>query len=272
MTRDITYQDLPFKLNQIEHRYGEGVHILADPFAATQLARLCAVDTYQPDINRLVRRLYEHLLVAFINHRFPRLVRPVMTRMSATTPLGVIDGQMIDTETEVVSVDIARAGIVPSMVCYELLNELLNPNRVRQDHLMVSRVTDAQDHVQGAHITGGKIGGPVNDRIVLFPDPMGATGSSLAAAIDYYKRTHGGGAKTLVTLNLIITPEFIRCIRSQHPEVLIYAIRLDRGCSPAELLSTVPGTHWDLESGLNEKSYIVPGGGGFGEMMNNAWV
>lgn len=270
--RDVTYQSPPYTLNEIVHRYGDNVHILSDPFAATQLAKLCAITTHQPDINRLVRRLYEHLVVAVINHQFPKSIQQVPTRMVSSTPLGVIEGQMIDKETEVVSVDIARAGIVPSMVCYELLNDLMNPSRVRQDHLMVSRVTDAADHVQGAKITGGKIGGPVQERIVLFPDPMGATGSSLAAAIDFYKKTHGGGAKTLITLNLIITPEFIRCIHKHHPEVLIYALRLDRGCSPPDVLDTIPGSRWDEESGLNEKDYIVPGGGGFGEIMNNSWV
>jgi len=34
----------------------------------------------------------------------------------------------------------------------------------------------------------------------------------------------------------------------------------------------VPGTHWDRERGLDDKQYIVPGGGGFGEIMNNAYV
>jgi uracil phosphoribosyltransferase len=28
---------------------------------------------------------------------------------------------------------------------------------------------------------------------------------------------------------------------------------------------------WSEESGLTDKQYIVPGGGGFGEIMNNAW-
>ena len=42
--------------------------------------------------------------------------------------------------------------------------------------------------------------------------------------------------------------------------------------SPIDVLQTVPGTHWDKESGLNAHQYIVPGGGGFGELMNNALV
>ena len=47
----------------------------------------------------------------------------------------------------------------------------------------------------------------------------------------------------------------------------MYAIRLDRGLSPAEVLATLPGTHWERERGLNEKHYIIPGGGGFGDAL-----
>jgi uracil phosphoribosyltransferase len=38
------------------------------------------------------------------------------------------------------------------------------------------------------------------------------------------------------------------------------------------VLSTVPGTFWDEERGLDERHYIVPGAGGVGEILNNAWV
>jgi uracil phosphoribosyltransferase len=32
-----------------------------------------------------------------------------------------------------------------------------------------------------------------------------------------------------------------------------------------------PGVEWERERGLNEQSYIVPGAGGMGEVLNNAW-
>ena len=57
-----------------------------------------------------------------------------------------------------------------------------------------------------------------------------------------------------------------------HPDIVIYALRLDRGLSPADVLATVPGTRWDEERGLNDHQYIVPGAGGVGEILNNAWV
>jgi len=271
-THDVGYLDAPFSLNEREHRYGERVHIISDPVGTTLLSRLCSPSARQPQINALVRRLYERLLVAVVNQEFPRRVRSLTTRMAAASERARYEAEVIDVTTPVVTVDIARAGIVPSLVCYELLNELMDPESVRQDHLMVSRSVGDDEHVEGARITGGKIGGPINDRIVLFPDPMGATGSSLSAAIGYYKEEFGGNPRALVTVNLIVTPEFIKKIRETHPEVIMYALRLDRGMSPADVLECVPGERWDEESGLNEKDYIIPGGGGFGEIMNNAWV
>jgi uracil phosphoribosyltransferase len=38
------------------------------------------------------------------------------------------------------------------------------------------------------------------------------------------------------------------------------------------VLRTEPGTHWDEERGLNDIQYIVPGAGGVGEILNNAWL
>jgi hypothetical protein len=54
--------------------------------------------------------------------------------------------------------------------------------------------------------------------------------------------------------------------------VIVYALRLDRGLSPAEVLETVPGERWSEEKGLTDHHYIVPGGGGLGEIMNNSFV
>ena len=99
---------------------------------------------------------------------------------------------------------------------------------------------------------------------------MGATGGTLVEALDLFKKH--GKARKYIALHCIVTPEYLRKIQSRHPDLLVYAIRLDRGLSSPEVLNSVPGTHWDQERGLNDKHYIVPGGGGFGEIMNNAYV
>ncbi|HUB08022.1 MAG TPA: uracil phosphoribosyltransferase [Myxococcales bacterium] len=270
--RDQLYDRLDFRLSELEHRYGANVHILSNPFLLTLLASLCAKETIQPAINDLVVRIYEDLVKTVINMELPRKQAAVPTRMIDVHPLGVFQGQVIDRAVRAVTVNIARAGTLPSQVTYDLLNHLLDPALVRQDHLIMARQVDEKHQVVGSQIFGSKIGGDVDDVFLLFPDPMGATGGSMAEAIQWYKDRVPGRPRRIVTMNLIVTPEYLRRLRDRHPEVVVYAVRLDRGLSPAEVFSTVPGTKWELERGLDDRQYIVPGGGGFGEIMNNAYV
>lgn len=261
-----------WRLSELEHRYGDNVHILNDPYYATMLARLCSPDTRQPLFNRLIRRLYEGLCRVVVNEEMPRRAQRIRTRMAATTEKAVVGAEFLDPSTRVIAVDIARAGILPSMTCFDLLNEIFEPEQIRQDHVIMQRVTNEAGEVTGAEMSGSKIGGPVEGRHVLIPDPMGATGSSLCQAIDYYKTKLDGTPGPIIAMHLIITPDYIRMLKREHPDVAIYALRLDRGMSSPEVLATVPGERIDEETGLNAVDYIVPGGGGFGELMNNALV
>ena len=59
---------------------------------------------------------------------------------------------------------------------------------------------------------------------------------------------------------------------AEFPELHIFAIRLDRGLSGPEVLDSPPGTHSAQERGLTDNQYIVPGAGGVGEVLNNAWI
>src|SRR5437870_1600010 len=185
--RDHVYDKVPYRIPEIEHRYGPQVHVLADALALTQLAKLCAKGTYQPDINRLVGTLYESLLRTVVNAEFPRRHISTPTRMIDATPHGVFHGETIDPEVRAITVNIARAGTLPSQITYDFLNTLLDPRLVRQDHFVMARVLDEAEKVIGARISGSKIGGDVDDAILLFPDPMGATGGSIVTALDAYK-------------------------------------------------------------------------------------
>ena len=263
---------MTFVLSELEHRYGPDVHVLDDPFLTTQLARLCSPQTAQPGFNLLVSSLYTSLIRTVINVEYPRAFAEIPTRMLATNRNGVFRGEVVELRTPTVVVDIARAGILPSQICFDTLNHVLQPEVVRQDHVIMARVTNEGHQVTGAAISGSKIGGSADGCFVLFPDPMGATGGSLSTAIRSYTDGSLGRPRKLITLNLIITPEFIRRLTTEHPGVVIYALRLDRGLSAPDVLATVPGTRLDEESGLDERQYIVPGGGGFGELMNNSWV
>jgi len=270
--RDALYEDVPFRLSELPHHYGKNVHLVGNPFLLSQLAVLCAKGTIQPDINRLVAVLYTDLVKAVLNAEFPRKQANIPTRMVDSTPAAIYQGQVLDPDVRAVTVNIARAGTLPSQVTYDLLNSILNPALVRQDHIIMSRMIDDAHQVVGSAIGGAKIGGDVDDAVLLFPDPMGATGGSLSTAITTYKEKVAGKPRKILCLNLIVTPEYLKRMTTDHPDAVVYAIRLDRGLSPPEILNTPPGTHWEQERGLDDKQYIVPGGGGFGEIMNNAYV
>ncbi len=260
-----------FKLSEIEHRYGKNVHILDDPFQVSHLAQLCSPETYQPMVNQLVDAIYTGLVKTIVNNEFPRKKMRIPTRMQAYHPEGVFEGEVVDRSQAAVSVNLARAGTFPSHICYSALNHILDPKLVRQDHITINRATDASEKVVGTNLSGFKIGGTVKDAIVMFPDPMGATGGTIVKALDIYKKEFGA-AKKFIAIHLIVTPEYLKKVLTAHPDIIIYGVRLDRGLSKPDVLSTIPGTHWDQEKGLNDKQYIVPGGGGFGEILNNSFV
>lgn len=254
---------------EIRHAWGAQVHLLDDPVAFSLLARLGHPDTRQPEVGRLVRRLYEALAWATLAAELPRVDVDVPTRMAATSPDAAYRGPAVDRRTRAVSVAIHRAGTVPSQIVYETLNEVLDPAGVRQDHVVMSRRTDPEGRVTGVSFEGSKAGGDIDERFVLLPDPMGATGSSMSAAMAHYRAA--GAPARLVAMHLIVTPEYLRRLRAEHPDAVVYAYRYDRGLSPPEALAGPPGSH-DAERGLDERQYIVPGAGGLGELLNNAWV
>lgn len=269
---DIQHRSLAYRPAEIEHRYGSQVHILADPLALTMLGRVCEKGAVQPEVNRLVAELYRVLLHDAVAAEFPRRPTAVTTRMIDHTPRGVWRGEAIAPETPAVVVAVARAGLWPSQVCYDFLNQVLRPEGIRQDHLSLGRQVDKDGRVIGAALGSAKIGGPVDGAVILIPDPMGATGSTVSKVLAHYQEAVHGTARKVVALHLIVTPEYLRHVTKTHPEVVVYALRLDRGLSPQDVLQAVPGERWEEERGLNDHHYIVPGGGGLGEVMNNSYV
>jgi uracil phosphoribosyltransferase len=269
---DAQFDSVPYRPSEMAHRYGAPVHILADPLALNLLAHLCRPTTVQPEINHLVGELYRSLLHVVISAEFPRRRITVDTRMKQFTPAGVWSGEAVATDTPAVCVALARAGLLPSQVAFDFLNQVLEPAAVRQDHLHLGRTTDADGRVTGAGLHAVKIGGAIDGRIVLIPDPMGATGSTVTKVLDHYRDAGHGTAAKVIAVHLIVTPEYLAHVRRRHPEVIVYALRLDRGLSPPEVLATVPGERWSDERGLTDHHYIVPGAGGLGEIMNNSFV
>lgn len=268
MPGDIQHMDRPYRLPEIEHRYGENIHIVDDPFLFSILAKLCEATCKQPWLDLELTALYQGLLHYVVNREFPRSNRVVESRMSATHPEGKFFANVIDEKTKVVCVSLARAGIVPTHTCFLALGHLLSPENVRQDHVSINRKTDDRDQVVGTQLGGVKIGGSVEGAWLLVPDPMGATGSTVRTTLDLY-RGHGT-PRGCIAIHLIVTPEYLRTAKRDFPEMKVYALRVDRGLSASDVLKTVPGSLWERERGLNEKQYIVPGAGGLGELINNS--
>jgi uracil phosphoribosyltransferase len=269
---DIQFQSLPYRPCEIVHRYGDRVHILADPLSLTMLAKLCAKGTVQPEVNRLVGELYRVLVHEVVAAEFPRQPIAVPTRMIDATPRAVWRGDAIAVSTPAVVVAVARAGLLPSQNTFDFLNQVLQPESVRQDHLALARTVDDKGGVTGAGLYASKIGGPVDGAVLLIPDPMGATGSTVSKVVEQYSAELHGRPLKIIAVHLIITPEYLRHVCAAHPDVIVYALRLDRGLSAPEVLAAVPGERWSEERGLTDHHYIVPGGGGLGEIINNSYV
>ena len=267
---DRQYLHLPRPSRGFKHQYGDRVFIHSHPFPMSLLTRLCALGTTQPVFNQLIRTLYQYLLfdVASLELRTVQVERP--TRMQAYNPEAILRAETIDPHQEIVVADIARAGILPSQVVFDGLHDVMDAHFLRQDHIFMNRATNEKGEVIGVNLSGSKIGGSVAGRTLIIPDPMAATGSSMLATLDLYRNQPDGPPARFIAIHLIVTPEYIRRVLKEAPDIHIHCIRLDRGLSAPDVLKTPFGERPEEERGLNEHDYIVPGGGGFGELINNA--
>ena len=82
------------------------------------------------------------------------------------------------------------------------------------------------------------------ERLVIVTDPMLATGGSACDAIDRLKKD---GFTHIRLMCLVASPQGVKAVRDNHPDVDIYLASLDEG--------------------LNEKNYILPGLGDAGDRI-----
>jgi uracil phosphoribosyltransferase len=256
---------------ELPHGYGPRVHILDNLFLSSALARLGAPSTSGPEVAEILRGVYRALLVIAAGRELPGRAANVPTRMQASHPeAGIYRGPALDPASRVVVADVIRAGIVPAQTCFEALASVLPHENVRLDHLNLSRVSDEAGRVVGVDLSGSKVGGSTAGATLFVPDPMGATGATTVRLLDHYLERYGEPAK-VVTMPMIATPEYLRRVLDRFARLVVYTARLDRGLSPPDVLRSKPGQRWSEERGLDDKGYIVPGAGGMGELLNNAW-
>ena len=154
-----------------------------------------------------------------------------LTEGKVQTPLAVTAAMRV--EQEIVAIPVLRAGLGILSPVLELLP------RVSVGYLGLER-----DHETAvAHIYYQKLP-KLAGKIPLLLDPMLATGGSACKALDLIKAAGGQHTRMIC---VVAAPEGVQMLHEQHPEVDIYGAALDEK--------------------LNDRFYIVPGLGDFGDRL-----
>jgi uracil phosphoribosyltransferase len=136
-------------------------------------------------------------------------------------------------EKEVVAIPVLRAGLGLLGPVLELLP------RVSVGYIGLER----DEETAVARIYYNKLP-PLAGKVPLLLDPMLATGGSGARAIDLIREAGGVGTRMIC---VVAAPEGVQGIDQRHPDVHIFSAALDEG--------------------LNDRAFIVPGLGDFGDRL-----
>ena len=153
-------------------------------------------------------------------------------RSTVSTPMGEAGGRRID--ADVVVVPVLRSGLGMLDAVLELLPS------ARVGHIGLQR--DETTAIASQYYS--KLPHGLQDSYVLMIDPMLATGGSAVAALDLLKRA---GARDIRILCIVAAPEGIALIERRFPDIRIFTPVIDEG--------------------LNERKFIVPGLGDFGDRL-----
>lgn len=150
---------------------------------------------------------------------------------AVSTPLGEARASVID--REVVAIPVLRAGLGLLSPVLELLP------RVSVGYIGLER----DEATAIARIYYNKLP-RLEGRAPLLLDPMLATGGSAAQALQLIKEAGGRDPRMIC---VVAAPEGVREVEMRHPEVRIYTAALD--------------------AGLNDRAFILPGLGDFGDRL-----
>jgi uracil phosphoribosyltransferase len=151
--------------------------------------------------------------------------------VTVQSPLAETSG--VEISREVVAIPVLRAGLGILAPALELLP------RVSVGYIGLER----DEKTAVARIYYKKLP-KMEGKIPLLLDPMLATGGSASQALDLIKEAGGVDPRMVC---IVAAPEGVRVLEERHPEVHIYTAALD--------------------DGLNDKSFIVPGLGDFGDRL-----
>lgn len=152
-------------------------------------------------------------------------------RDQVQTPLQGAEALRVD--REVVAIPVLRAGLGLLPPVLDLLP------RVSVGYIGLER----DEETAVARIYYNKLPS-LKGKIPLLLDPMLATGGSGAQALDLIAEAGGEDTRMIC---VVAVPEGVELIAARHPEVAIYTAALDEG--------------------LNDRAFIVPGLGDFGDRL-----
>lgn len=150
---------------------------------------------------------------------------------TVTTPLREAAATLID--AEVVAIPVLRAGLGLLGPVLELLP------RVSVGYIGLER----DEETARARIYYQKLP-RMEGKVPLLLDPMLATGGSGATALDLIQEAGGRDARMIC---VVAAPEGVAAITERHPDVQIFTAALDES--------------------LNDRAYIVPGLGDYGDRL-----
>lgn len=151
-------------------------------------------------------------------------------RVRIQTPLEETDGGVLT--RSVIFVPVLRAGLA----MLDAMSDFVPGSKVG----FVGLERDEETAI--AHSYYEKLPRQLEGAETVILDPMLATGGSALAAIDLLKRHQ---ATSIRLACVVAAPEGIDAVVEQHPDVAIFACAIDRG--------------------LNERKFILPGLGDFGD-------
>ncbi|MGA1206777.1 MAG: uracil phosphoribosyltransferase [Litorivicinaceae bacterium] len=159
-----------------------------------------------------------------------------VVKVNVETPLQVTIGQLVSKPGPCV-VSIMRAGNIMA----ETLRDLISDASIGFIGLARQPVTlEIDDYYTN-------LPSDIQDRNCIVVDPMLATGNSLSVAI---KKLLNAGVRQITVVNILASPEGIRRITSEYPDIRIIVAKIDER--------------------LNEKGYILPGLGDAGDRIYGA--
>mmetsp|Transcript_632 Transcript_632/g.879 ORF Transcript_632/g.879 Transcript_632/m.879 type:complete len:232 (-) Transcript_632:337-1032(-) len=200
--------------------------IIASPAVTMLLTQIRSKTTTQKDYVAAADRL----MAILAEEGLARLATPT----TCVTPCGTCEGLQAPEGETLCAVDIIRSGGI-----------LLEAVRRVCPHLKTAKVLIQRDEETAEpKFFYQKLPANIGSLTVILCDPMLATGGSALMAIDLLKEA-GVKEESILFLNVVSAPEGLKVLAEKTPKVRILTAACDEG--------------------LNERKFIVPGLGDFGD-------